>query len=43
MIRRSFIKVGDDLAVDFANTVRRGEEVPDSLGSWRALIDFLVG
>lgn len=41
MIRRSFIKVGDDLAVDFANTVPRGEEAPDSLGSWRALIDFL--
>ncbi len=41
MIRRSFIKVGDDLAVDFANTVPRRPGAPDELGSWRALIDFL--
>ena len=41
MIRRSFVKVGDDLAVDFANTVSRGPEGAEMLGSWRALIDFL--
>jgi predicted RNA-binding Zn ribbon-like protein len=41
MIRRSFIKVGDDLAVDFANAVPRGREGAEVLGSWRALIDFL--
>ena len=41
MIRRSFLRAGDDLAVDFANTVPRGPGAPEALGSWRALIDFL--
>ena len=41
MIRRSFVKVGDDLAVDFANTVPRGPGAPEALGSWRSLVDFL--
>jgi predicted RNA-binding Zn ribbon-like protein len=41
MIRRSFLNVGDDLAIDFANTVPRGTEVPESLASWRSVVDFL--
>src|SRR6266576_2112652 len=46
MIRRSFIKLGGDLAIDFANTAAPEGERPegdrqDSLGSWRDLIDFL--
>jgi predicted RNA-binding Zn ribbon-like protein len=41
MIRRSFVRVGQDLAVDFANTVPRGPERAEALGSWRALTDFL--
>ena len=40
MIRRSFVKVGEDLAVDFANTVPR-PEASEALGSWRDLVDFL--
>lgn len=41
MIRRLFVKIGDDLAVDFANTVPGGAEADEALGSWRALIAFL--
>jgi predicted RNA-binding Zn ribbon-like protein len=46
MIRRSFIKIGGDLAIDFANTTAPEGDRPqgdrqDSLGSWRDLIDFL--
>src|ERR1700730_4139831 len=46
MIRRSFIKIGGDLAIDFANTAapegdRSEGDRQDSLGSWRDLIDSL--
>lgn len=46
MIRRSFIKIGGDLAIDFANTAAPEGDRPegdrqDSLGSWRDLVDFL--
>jgi predicted RNA-binding Zn ribbon-like protein len=39
--RRSFIKVGTDLAVDFANTARLEGDPAGTLGSWRELIDFI--
>jgi predicted RNA-binding Zn ribbon-like protein len=39
MIRRSFIKLGGDLAVDFANTAVQEGDAP--LRSWRDLVDFL--
>lgn len=40
-IRRTFIKIGGEIAVDFANTVMaRGDEV-GPLRSWRELVDFL--
>src|SRR6202011_3058162 len=46
MVRRSFIKIGGDLAIDFANTAapegdRSEGDRLDSLRSWRDLIDFL--
>src|ERR1700730_17944960 len=41
MIRRSFIKIGGDLAIDFANTAAPQGDRLDSLRSWRDLIDFL--
>src|SRR5260370_5390195 len=41
MIRRSFIKIGGDLAVDFANTAAPDEDRGSSLRSWRDLVDFL--
>ena len=41
MIRRSFIKIGGDLAVDFANTAAPEGDRGSGLGSWRDLIDFL--
>src|SRR5260370_34452244 len=41
MIRRSFIKIGGDLAVDFANTAAPDEDRGSSLRSWRDLGDFL--
>jgi predicted RNA-binding Zn ribbon-like protein len=40
-IRRSFIKVGSELAIDFANTARGGGDPAESLHSWRDLVDFL--
>jgi len=39
--RREFIKIGDDLAVDFANTVYSPGDPAGSLHSWPDLIDFL--
>ena len=39
--RRSFIKVGDDLAIDFANTAPADGDSPGALRSWRDLVDFL--
>lgn len=40
-VRREFIKVGGDLAVDFANTVFAPGDPTGSLHSWADLIDFL--
>lgn len=40
-IRRSFIKVGSDLAVDFANTGQVENDPDGALRSWRGLVDFL--
>ncbi len=39
--RRSFIKIGNSLAVDFANTVYASGEHGGTLHSWRDLVDFL--
>ena len=40
--RREFIKIGDDLALDFANTVQaEGRDATGRLHSWSGLIDFL--
>jgi predicted RNA-binding Zn ribbon-like protein len=39
-IRRTFIKIGGEIAVDFANTVPQGDD-PGPLRSWRDLVDFL--
>ena len=41
MIRRSFIKIGGDLAVDFANTAAPDGNRAGDLDSWRDLVDFL--
>jgi predicted RNA-binding Zn ribbon-like protein len=41
MIRRSFIKIGGDLAVDLANTSAPEEAGAGRLDSWRDLVDFL--
>jgi predicted RNA-binding Zn ribbon-like protein len=40
-VRREFIKIGGDLAVDFANTVFSPGDSTGSLHSWLDLIDFL--
>ena len=40
-IRRAFIKIGSDLAVDFANTVYAASHPAGTLHGWRDLIDFL--
>ena len=40
--RRESIKIGDDLALDFANTVQaEGRDATGRLHSWSGLIDFL--
>jgi len=39
--RRSFIKLGSDLAVDYANTRGVGGEPAGGLESWRDLVDFI--
>jgi predicted RNA-binding Zn ribbon-like protein len=39
--RRSFIKLGSDLAVDFANIVGAGGDLAGGLESWRDLVDFI--
>src|SRR5882762_10130835 len=41
MIRRSFIKIGGELAIDFANTAAPHGDREDRLRSWRDLIDLL--
>ncbi len=41
MIRRSFIKIGGDLAIDLANTSAPEEAGAGRLESWRDLVDFL--
>jgi len=41
VIRRSFIKIGGDLAVDLANTSAPEEAGAGRLDSWRDLVDFL--
>ena len=41
MIRRSFIKIGGDLATDLANTSAPEEAGAGRLESWRDLVDFL--
>jgi hypothetical protein len=41
MIRRSFIKIAGDLAVDLANTSAPAEAGAGRLDSWRDLVDFL--
>jgi predicted RNA-binding Zn ribbon-like protein len=40
-VRREYIKIGGDLAVDFANTVYSPGGSAGSLHSWSDLIDFL--
>ena len=40
-IRRTFIKIGGEIAVDFANTVSPGGGEAGGLRSWRDLVDFL--
>ncbi len=40
-IRRSVIKIGDDLCLDFANTVHAPGNPAGSLGSWSDLVDFV--
>ena len=40
-IRRVFIKIGGDLAVDFANTIHAPGDPAGALHSWRDLVDFL--
>jgi predicted RNA-binding Zn ribbon-like protein len=39
--RRSFIKLGADLAVDFANTAGSEGDAAGGLESWRDLVDFI--
>ena len=39
-VRRSAVKVGDSLAIDFANTMPSSEEA-GALRSWGDLVDFL--
>jgi len=39
--RREVVKIGGDLAVDFANTVHSPSDPAGSLSSWNDLIDFL--
>lgn len=41
LIRREVVKIGDDLAVDFANTVHSPGKPAGSLHSWADLVDFL--
>jgi predicted RNA-binding Zn ribbon-like protein len=41
VIRRSFIKIGGDLAIDLANTSAPEEAGAGRLESWRDLVDFL--
>lgn len=41
LVRRSFIKIGNSLVVDFANTVYAPGEEGGVLHSWRDLVDFL--
>src|SRR5260370_31936110 len=41
MIRRSFIKLGGERAVDVANPAAPEGERGSGLGSWRDLVDFL--
>lgn len=40
-VRRELIKIGDDLAVDFANTLYAAGDPGGTLRSWPDLIDFL--
>src|SRR5713101_3473439 len=40
-VRREVIKIGGDLAVDFANTVHSPGDPAGALHSWSDLIDFL--
>jgi predicted RNA-binding Zn ribbon-like protein len=40
-IRRAFIKIGGEIAVDFANTVSPESDEAGGLRSWRDLVDFL--
>ena len=40
-IRRAFIKIGGEIAVDFANTVSPQGDEAGGLRSWRDLVDFL--
>jgi predicted RNA-binding Zn ribbon-like protein len=41
IVRRELIKIGGDLAIDFANTVHSPGDPAGSLHSWSDLIDFL--
>lgn len=40
-LNREYIKIGDELAVDFANTVHAAGDPTGALHSWGDLIDFL--
>jgi predicted RNA-binding Zn ribbon-like protein len=40
-IRRTFIKIGGEISVDFANTVSPEGDEAGPLRSWRDLVDFL--
>jgi len=39
--QRSVIKIGQDLAIDFANTAGPASHPAGALGSWRDLVDFV--
>jgi predicted RNA-binding Zn ribbon-like protein len=39
--RREVIKIGEVLAIDFANTARAAKDPAGALGSWSDLVDFL--
>jgi predicted RNA-binding Zn ribbon-like protein len=41
IIRREVLKIGDDLAIDFANSVHSPGDPTGALHSWSDLVDFL--
>jgi len=41
LIRRSVLRIRDDLAIEFANTAHNPSDPAGSLAGWRDLVDFL--